>query len=67
MFLTKKQTIKLLESHKLKSDSLPTKGKILYICSPGGGLTTVQKSDKKSTYGESLYSIETPIIKDYIT
>jgi len=63
MYLTKKQTLHLIAIHNI-NNPLPKTGEILYICSPGGGLTTIQKTDQKSVYGEQVYKVETPIIKD---
>ena len=53
---TKDQVLKLFASHKVKSE-LPKKGEKVYINSTEG-LTTVTKSDKKSTYGKVLYLVE---------
>lgn len=62
MFLTKNQTIALLKAHNQPITLLPKKGKIVYLVAPGA-LTTIQKSDQKSVYGQALYEIKTPIIE----
>ena len=53
---TKYQVQKILQSHNL-NNPLPKKGEKLYInySIADGGLSSFEKSDKKSTYGKPLY------------
>jgi hypothetical protein len=53
---TKDQAMALFSAHNVKSE-LPKKGQTVYINSTLG-LTTVTKSDQKSTYGKPLYLVE---------
>lgn len=58
---TKDQIETALDAFGFKNEPLPGKGKQLIIAFPRGGdfsRANIKKTDKKSTYGKVLYSLE---------
>lgn len=55
---TKEHVASLFSAYGLNHQELPTKKTKVYISHPNGSCTIITKTDKKSTYGKTLYLVQ---------